>query len=105
MSLRQNVLVSGELDNYKLNGLRDTIEENYKYYSEEKRNTIMDEHLKKGLNNDLKELLPLSEFHNKITHLTPLTRESKELRDTNKAEKFKSKKTNSVKKIVTLQKV
>lgn len=98
MSLRQNVLVNGELDNYKLNGLRDTIEGNYQYYSEEKRNKIMDEHLKKGLNNDLKELLPLPEFHNKITHLTPLTGESKKLWERNKAEMFKSKKRNSVKK-------
>lgn len=40
----------------------------------------------------------MSEFHNKITHLTPLTGESKELWERNKAEMFKSKKRNSVKK-------
>ena len=85
MSIRQNVLVSGELDNYKLNGLRDTTEKNYKYYSEEKRNKIMDEHCKKGLNDDLKERLAFSEFHNKITHLTPLTGEALKLWEQNKA--------------------
>lgn len=85
MSIRQDVLVSGELDNYKLNGLRDTTEKNYKYYSEEKRNKIMDEHLKKGLNDDLKERLAFSEFHNKITHLTPLTGEALKLWEQNKA--------------------
>ncbi|WP_032562360.1 hypothetical protein [Bacteroides fragilis] len=98
ISNRQNVLVNGKPDNYKFDKLWSTIEKYYKYYPDEKRNKIMDEYLGKGLNEDLKKCLKFSEFYDRITHLTPLTGDSRMSWEQNKTEIARRKKKRQTKK-------